>query len=219
MTDNSVPESTLADSTNEINDMNTARHRVYQLLSRLFAKELDWQMVKELNGNAAQAFWLQLATQSEFRPHVDAVVSVLAGLKTKANLLELAADYCGLFLVDTHNSVSPYASFYMGDRDTTLFGEQHQKITAFLQQHKLQIQSEFSEPADHIAVILAYAGHLALYGNPKNQIDFLQAYLASWLDRFVLQIEKTDPGRFYSALAQLTLAWLGSELEWLHSSQ
>lgn len=215
MTGSTESEPASTDCANEINEMNTARHRVYQLLSSLFARELDWPMVKELNSQRARDFWQQLATQPEFETHTNVIMTVIAGLKTDEDLLELAADYCGLFLVGTHNSASPYASLYMGDKNATLFGEQHQKIIGFLQQNKLQLQSDFAEPADHIAVILAYAGHLALNGTPQKQLDFLQTYLANWLSEFVMKVKETDQGYYYSALAQLTEAWITSEVEWL----
>jgi TorA-specific chaperone len=170
-----------------------------------------------MNAKEAQAFWQQLATQPEFKAHINVMVNMLAKLKTEEQLLELAADYCGLFLVGSQNSASPYASLYIGNQEATLFGEPHQQITVFLQQKKLQIQSSFPEPADHIAVILAYAGYLALNANIEEQAHYLQEHVANWLSEFVAKVKSSDSGNFYSALAQLTLAWINSELEYLVS--
>lgn len=203
---------TQQDDNHELTAINTARHRVYQLLSSLFAKELDQTRVDELSSAVAQAFWQQLATQGAFEPHVTAMVNTIAKLDSSEQQLELAADYCGLFLVGTRHSASPYASLYLGKEEDTLFGDEHQQIIEFLKQEKLQVKSDFVEPADHIAVILAYAGHLALQANDEQQLRFLQGYLANWLPNFVHKVKEADQGNFYSALVQLTQAWVDSEL-------
>lgn len=205
------------DSTND-NEINSARHRVYQLLSALFAKEIDPQLRDELNGHPAQNFLQQLATEPQFSAEVKTIQKTLAGLQTEADLLELAADYCGLFLVGSKQSASPYASLYSDEAKPTIFGQQHQQMTSFLQQHQLQLQSDFTKPADHLAVILAYGGHLTLNATESEQLKYLQSQLNNWLSQFVAQVVKTDPGGFYSALAQLTAAWVQSETDWLLAS-
>jgi TorA-specific chaperone len=197
------------------NEINSARSRVYQLLSALFAKEIDPQLRDELNGQPAQEFLQQLATEPQFSAEVKTIQRTLAGLQTEDDLLELAADYCGLFLVGSKQSASPYASLYSDEAKPTIFGQQHQQMTIFLQQHQLQLPSDFAEPADHLAVILAYGGHLTLNATESEQLQYLQSQLNIWLGQFVTQVVKTDPGDFYSALAQLTAAWVQSEIDWL----
>lgn len=119
----------------------------------------------------------------------------------------------------TRNSASPYASLYNQSKEELLFGELHHQIIAFLKQHKLQVQSDFVEPADHIAVILAYAGHLAINADINEQSILLNGYLANWLPTFATQVKQSDPSGFYTAVTQLTVAWVTSELEWLASFQ
>ena len=151
------------------------------------------------------------------------LVAELAKLNTDKALLELAADYCGLFLVGTKHSASPYASLYLTDKpaakgdEPLLFGEQHQQMTQFLKQSQLQVQSEFPEPADHLAVILAYVAHINMHRSNQEQLEFISKNLANWLATFVAKVVKVDTGNFYIALAQLTLAWVNSDLEWLES--
>jgi len=154
-------------------------------------------------------------------------VAELAKLNNDKALLELAADYCGLFLVGTKHSASPYASLYLANNlagkpatkgnEPLLFGEQHQQMTQFLKQSQLQVQSEFPEPADHLAVILAYVAHLNMHASDQEQLQFIRDNLANWLGRFVAKVAKVDTGTFYIALAQLTLAWVNSDVEWLES--
>jgi TorA-specific chaperone len=211
-------------------DINTARSRVYQLLSSLFAKEIDKNLAKELTSEQARAFFTQLASQECFTETISVIQQNLASLtllddvqNSEQNLLELAADYCGLFLIGTKHSASPYASLYVNQgggqqqKNSEIFGEHHQNMMSFLQQSGLQVQSDFKEPADHISVILAYAGHLILHRDESEQLKYLQQYLASWLDKFVMQVNKVDQGTFYRELANLTLTWIDSELLWLQA--
>lgn len=205
------------------NPVNQARSTIYQLLSSLFAKEVDHKTLHELTSTQAQAFWSQLAEEPNFKADVDVLVAELAKLNSDKALLELAADYCGLFLVGTNNSASPYASLYLTDTpvakgdEPLLFGEQHQQMTQFLKQSQLQVQSEFPEPADHLAVILAYVAHIAMHTSNQQQLEFIRDNLTNWLATFVAKVAKVDTGKFYIALAQLTLAWVNSDLEWLTS--
>ena len=105
-------------------DINHARALVYQLLSSLFAREVDEQRLKELTSEAAQQFWEQLSLEANFTQSVDKIRSMLNGIKSDEALLELAADYCGLFLVGTKHSASPYASLYLnGENEPLLFGQ------------------------------------------------------------------------------------------------
>ncbi|BAJ03223.1 molecular chaperone TorD [Shewanella violacea] len=213
-------------------DMNKARAMVYRLLSSLFAKEIDHQLLHELTSEPAKAFWTQLASEPSFKQDVDTLVTLLESLTSDKALLELAADYCGLFLVGTKHSASPYASLYLQDTNKSaadsqsnnspkgtkrgdqplLFGEQHQMMVQFLKQSQLQVQTSFPEPADHLAVILAYVEHLCLSASNEEQLSFIESYLNSWLGKFTAKVTQGDSGKFYSALAGLTLSWVRSDL-------
>ncbi|RTR32833.1 molecular chaperone TorD [Shewanella atlantica] len=205
--------------------INQARGMVYQLLSSLFAKEVDHQLLHELTSEQAQGFWAQLASESAFKADVDTLVSVLSELKSDKALLELAADYCGLFLVGTKHSASPYASLYLEDAEggstdePTLFGEQHQLMLQFLKQSQLQVQSSFPEPADHLAVILAYAAHLCNTADEAAQLEFIESYLNNWVGNFAAKVTQCDSGQFYSALTRLTQSWIQAEVTGLRAEQ
>lgn len=205
----------------DMNDsaVNQARAMVYRLLSSLFAKEIDHQILHELTGEQAQAFLAQLASEPAFKQDIGTLISVLNTLKTDKALLELAADYCGLFLVGSKHSASPYASQYLNGNghETPIFGEQHQQMLQFLKQSKLQVQTSFPEPADHLAVILAYAEHLCLHSDKETQLSFIEANLNNWLGNFTAKVIECDSGQFYSALARLTQNWVISDLDDLKS--
>ncbi|GIU06753.1 molecular chaperone TorD [Shewanella morhuae] len=190
-------------------DINHARALVYQLLSSLFAREIDEKRLKELTSEAAQQFWNQLGSDTQLSPSVDKICSRLNEIQDNEALLELAADYCGIFLVGTKHSASPYASLYLNTEDEPLlFGQQHQQMSEFLHQSKLQVQSHFPEPADHLAVMLAYMAHLCCHSDDSTQLRFLETCINSWLTTFTAQLIKCDKNGFYSAVAILTLEWV-----------
>jgi len=198
-----------------MNEVNSARAQFYQLLSSLFAKEVDSALRDELIGKQGQSLLQHLASEPEFKTAVDTINHQLSLLSNERQLFELAADYCGLFLVDGKQGASPYCGQYLQDNKTELFGQYHQKMTEVLAQGKLQLSSKFPEPADHIAAILAYLGYLCSDASRSEQSEFIRHYLQSWLNTFADTVNKHDQGGFYGALANLTNAWLTFDLAFL----
>ncbi|MCG9754139.1 molecular chaperone TorD [Shewanella insulae] len=196
---------------------NQARARVYRLLSDLFTKEIDHQRLQSLQSAEAQAFFDLLAGEPKLTSEVNTIQAVLAELGDEPALLNLAADYCGLFLVGGKQSANPYAGLYLtpeGDEEQPLlFGPQHQEMLAQLKQSKLGVQSDFPEPADHISVILAYVAQQATSLEDKAQQAFIAKYLDAWLAEFAKRVSDRDPGRFYQALARFTQTWVSLDCE------
>jgi len=217
----------------EVNQESQARAIVYNFLSSLFAKEVTADLVAQLTSEQGQGFLNSLALEPNLSAAVTEIKAKLTTLNAKEPLLELAADFCGLFLVDSRTSVSPYAGQYLSAKpsDATsnksgsfkkkdrieIFGELHQQMTEFLTENKLQIHSDFPEPGDHIAVILAYIAHLCVTAEHKEQLSFINRYLMTWLRDFTQQVTKHDHGLFYGAVADLTLQWLQMDVEDLQS--
>lgn len=218
------------DMTQEIAAENQARAIVYNFLSSLFAKEVNKDLVAQLISQEGQRFLSSLSLEDKLAAPINEINTKLAQLDSEESLLELAADFCGLFLVDGRTSVSPYAGQYIANElnsnlsngDTIsgkkkadkiqLFGELHQQMTEFLTNSNIQIHSDFPEPADHLAVMLAYLGHLCLSTSIDKKINFIEKYLMTWLANFTQQVKEHDTGRFYAAVAELTLEWVKLEL-------
>ena len=55
--------------------MNQGRSMVYKLLSSLFAKELDQQLLQELTASQAQAFFAQLASDPLLSQDIETINS------------------------------------------------------------------------------------------------------------------------------------------------
>ncbi len=225
----------------EISEEREARAIVYNFLSSLFAKEVTSDLVAQLTSAQGQSFLKSLALDPSLSASVNEINTKLVKLNSKESLLELAADFCGLFLVDGRTSVSPYAGQYLSveqggepseklsnaainesgskskKNKAQLFGELHQQMTEFLTDNKLQIHSDFPEPGDHIAVILAYIAHLCVTSKSEQQLNFINSYLMTWLNDFTQQVNKHDHGLFYCFVADLTLEWLKVDTEFLLS--
>jgi len=227
------PEATQEQELSEaLSEDNQARAIVYNFLSSLFAKEVTSELVTQLTSAQGKSFLNSLALEPSLTASVDEINAKLATLNSEESLLELAADFCGLFLVDGRTCASPYAGQYLtacpsdaikglgGKRkkdQIQIFGELHQQMTEFLTDNKLQIHSDFPEPGDHIAVILAYVAHLCITAEHKEQLHFIKCYLITWLKDFTEQVNKHDHGLFYSAVTNLTLQWLKIDIEDLQS--
>lgn len=65
--------------------------------------------------------------------------------------LELAADFCGLFLMTDKQAALPYASAYKQDE---------QEIKRLLVEAGMETSGNFNEPADHLAIYLELLSHL-----------------------------------------------------------
>ena len=119
----------------------------------------------------------------------------------------------------------PYASVYEGEGGSpALYGAAEARMRAFLASHALALQAHFREPADHLAVPLAYMAHLAerqavgrdIPGLAREQAEFLRAALLDWLGRFVHRCEEARP-KFdvYPALGALLLGFVRADLSFL----
>ena len=200
--------------------VNQARAMVYRLLSSLFAKEVEQAEWQALTTDKAAAFWQYLASEPDFNRDIQAIWNKLKTLTTDSLRLELAADYCGLFLVAGKGSVSPYLGSDL-DKDIqndTVFGPMHQKMVSFLNGQKLQVKSDFPEPADHIAVVLAYMEYIA-DEKESEQLAFLESYLKNWVELFADKVAEQDPGGFYKSLASFTRDWINSDIAWLQEGK
>jgi TorA-specific chaperone len=223
-----LKQETAQDTNQERVNENQARAMVYNFLSSLFAKEVTNKRVTQLTSVQGDNFLKSLAIEPSLAPYIEVIIAKLAQLNSEESLLELAADFCGLFLVDGKSSASPYAGQYLGNEQSKadngvlnvkkktdkihLFGESHQLMSEFLTNSNMQIHSDFPEPADHLAVMLAYLAHLSLYASVENQLNFINTYLMTWLNDFTQQVKKHDANGFYSAVAEFTLEWVKLEI-------
>lgn len=192
---------------------NIVRQNIYDFLARLFLHEITDDFVQEVNSAQGQDFLTGLASIQSMSEVVMALKKRFKLLGNEKSQLELAADYCALFILENRLEVSPYASYYLSDKEKLLFGEYHHKMTEMLKKRKLTLNSEFKEPADHIGVIISYLAWLIKSDTPSDeQAAFASAYLLSWLPKLSAGLQNYQGSTFYQHCAQFLLHWLEFDL-------
>ncbi len=126
-------------------------------------------------------------------------------------LLELAADYCTLFLRDQVSGALPYASIYLSNQELH-DSEYAIKIGEMIKNCGFLLNEDFNDLGDHISIELEFFSRLIDLPNEGNhgkqtlsQNFFIDNILLSWLPEFASRCSKKDTFGFYSASAMLLL--------------
>ncbi|EGF4902295.1 molecular chaperone TorD [Salmonella enterica subsp. enterica serovar Bredeney] len=179
---------------------------VYAWLALLFFREVDDEGLIQLQ-SAEIAGWLALLKR---QPALAASVALLeqkiAALSLRQDAqLELAADFCGLFLMTDKKSALPYASQYPQ--------QEPGMIKHLLLEAGMEVNDDFKEPTDHLAIYLELLSHLHFSlgeSFQQRRMNKLRqktlSSLLEWLPEFTNNCLKHDPYGFYAALSQLLLA-------------
>jgi TorA maturation chaperone TorD len=139
---------------------------------------------------------------------------------------ELLLDYTRLFLGPMKILAQPYGSVWLTD-DKTLMGETSMAVLALYQEGGFEMDEEFRELPDHIAVELEFLYLLLFRENEaslQGDIDklntvgalktrFLTEHLGLWISPFTKALESSAESDFYRQLARLTKSFLDLELE------
>ncbi|EJI6970105.1 molecular chaperone TorD [Salmonella enterica] len=179
---------------------------VYAWLALLFFREVDDEGLIQLQ-SAEIADWLALL---KLQPALAASVALLeqkiAALSLRQDAqLELAADFCGLFLMTDKKSALPYASQYPQ--------QEPGMIKHLLLEAGMEVNDDFKEPTNHLAIYLELLSHLHFSlgeSFQQRRMNKLRqktlSSLLEWLPEFTNNCLKHDPYGFYAALSQLLLA-------------
>lgn len=179
---------------------------LYAWLALLFFREVDDEGLIQLQ-SAEIADWLALL---KLQPALAASVALLeqkiAALSLRQDAqLELAADFCGLFLMTDKKSALPYASQYPQ--------QEPGMIKHLLLEAGMEVNDDFKEPTDHLAIYLELLSHLHFSlgeSFQQRRMNKLRqktlSSLLEWLPEFTNNCLKHDPYGFYAALSQLLLA-------------
>ncbi|MDM2944990.1 molecular chaperone TorD [Citrobacter sp. Cm038] len=182
---------------------------VYAWLARLFSRELDSESLLQLHASDMQDWYSLLKREPSLNQPVTILEEKIAALKLREEgQLELAADFCGLFLMSDTQAALPYASIYeqceSGDSE----------IKHLLFEAGMQTSETFNEPGDHLAIFLELLSHLHFSLGEENlnhlRINALRRKTVSVLLRLLPEFSanccKYDAFGFYAALSQLGLA-------------
>lgn len=209
----------------ELNILNEKRAEIYWWLSSLFFKELTEQDIAHYHSVEIRTFLTALADEESLAMEVKSLIDALNRLQDRQDAqLELAADFCDLFLKSDRDSALPYASVYT-DKGL-LNGKPAQLMRELLSHYNVNVDPNLNEPADHLAIQLDFLAHLVISNTPnqegsevnsalKTQSDFITQHLLSWLPLFVERCTQFDAFGFYAAAARLTLAFLQQDQRYI----
>ncbi|MGF1687031.1 molecular chaperone TorD [Photobacterium japonica] len=197
---------------------NEQRAEIYWWMSSLFARELTEQDIEQYQNGEMVTFLSGLAMTAALKAPVEHFRDALKRLDVRDDAqLELAADFCGLFLSTPKSGALPYASMYVG-KSGLMNDKPAQDMQALMETYNIAQRKEFNEPADHLAVELDFMGNLIIMANQCASVDdaetlmqaqlaFINAMLLNWLPQFTAKANEHDKFGFYAAAAEVLLAF------------
>ena len=198
------------------------RTSTYILLSRLYLKEVDAQLLAELH-----EMCYPMATGDD---DVDTgylyIATFLSNLWAES-LTELAVDYVRCFLgnhVDSYGAAYPYESVYTSEK-RLLMQEARDEVLAIYRSFGLEKRDDWGEGEDHVALELEFMRYLnercaAAFreGDVEEatrllvaQRNFLQYHLVSWVPMMTADLRGYAKTKLYQGLAYLTDGFLRTD--------
>lgn len=191
-----VPEAVI-----ESHEADALRAGIWTLLGRLLMDEPSTDMLQRLCGIELPA------------GEADALAQAWAGLHEAARTVDPAAlqiEFQNVFIGVGGGEVTPYASWYLTG---TLMDRPLVKLRDDLEQLGLAAREDCSEPEDHAAAVCEI---MALVIRDEDvdfdwQKDLFRRHVASWMARFLDDVEAAPSARFYRSVAALGRAFLNEE--------
>jgi TorA maturation chaperone TorD len=216
----------------ELISANDNRQAVYSFLAGMYAVEISKETLKDLAEK--RNLWFRLAEDSgargtEIAEGFKSLAEFAATLKESEMdkvLLELAAEYAGLFLGVRQVPPHPSESVYTGE-DKLIMQKARDEVLMIYRGMGLEKTKEFNEPEDHIALELRFMAYMCgktseALKNDSNaeakkylevQRDFLIEHLAKWVPMLVADILKGARREFYKAVAKITRGYVQMDRE------
>lgn len=198
----------------------------YGLLSRLYRKEADDRLLREMHGQKYRV--------STGNADVDdgnkLIANYLSGM-WENTVTELAADYMRVFFghgYSGHAAAYPFESVYTSEK-RLLMQEARAEVLAIYRAAGLDKQEDWKEGEDHIALELEYMQIMAqraatalikgdretCIANLTAQRNFLDDHLIGWAPMLAAEMKKFAKTDFYKGLASLTTGFLACDMELL----
>ena len=212
----------------ELSSLCQNRVDIYGLLSRLYCREVDENLLSDLKSTAFPAKTGNDNVDAGYRK----IATYLSG-NLHNNLMELAVDYVNVFLGSgnlTYSAAYPFESVYTSEK-RLMMQEARDEVLEVYRNANLEIDKGLKDPEDHIAVELLYMQKQsertkkALDNNEDNealelfaqQRDFFVNHLAAWTPMMTADMKRIAKTEFYRGLAFLTEGVLQVDREFLSS--
>ncbi|NLS11299.1 molecular chaperone TorD [Vibrio sp. SM6] len=210
----------------ELKAFNEQRAEIYWWLSSLFVKELSEEDIARYQSVEIRTFLSGLGNNEQLKTAIDAMIDALNRLQDRSDAqLELAADFCDLFLKTAKDGALPYASIYATESGL-LNGQPAREMETYLSEFGVEVTRELNEPADHLSIELDLLGNMIIRSNEleqerhmeeafSQQFDFINHVLLTWLPKFNQACQATDRFGFYAAASALLLAFCYLDRDYL----
>ena len=137
---------------------------------------------------------------------------------------DLLLDYTRLFLGPSHILAKPYGSFWL-EEQKTLMGESTMAVRELYRAGGFDMDEEFKELPDHVAVEMEFLYLLIFRQNEARQNGdqerlnavtamkkrFLAEHLGRWIGPFAETVKNSAESIFYRQLAELTALFVSME--------
>lgn len=177
------------------------------------------------------AMWVLLRSLEATPAAGDGVAAMHRALAagTPANAASaLGAAYTRIFDgAGGHAIAPPYRSVYES-AGGLLCQQATAEMDRVLRQHRMRLDDQVHEPADHLSIQLEVMSQLALrvaeeaelQSRPlppllAEQVDFLGTQLLAWVRHFAARVAAVDPSGYYAGLASVLVAFLDQDHAYL----
>ena len=191
----------------------------YELLGRLFQREVDAELLQSLCEGRYPAHTGNAHLDEGYRGLV-----VFLNHRGERTATDLNVDYLRTFIgntQDTSHVAYPYESVYTSP-ERLLMQDARDAVLAAYRSEKVALVNEHNEPEDHIgfelafcAVLLRRAGEALEAGDAaaaaalvEKERAFVCDHLAAWAPGFASDVARVAQTGFYRALSELLLGYL-----------
>ena len=221
-TANTTEEITL----DEFAQTNESRAKAYGLLSRLYAKEVDDELLEQLRKTAFPVHSGSVLADEGNRLMATYLSNVWSG-----TLQELAVDYVHAFIgsgMDAFSAAYPYESVYTSPK-RLMMQEARDEVLAIYRSQALDKAKTWKESEDHVAMECEFMAAMAkrtadacregdedkVTSLLLTQHNFLSDHLYAWTGMMTSDMRKFARTDFYKGLADYTDGFLESDFDLL----
>lgn len=220
-------------SVDDVKTANLSRERLYAFLSRIFANEIDEELLRTIIAVQPTIDLLASSQQTEdFREgstHLTDFVRqarALEGRERDELFTDLAVEYAGMLLAAGKNHLLTSESAYLGGHHL-YYDKPYAQVKNLYRRSHVEKRQDFLEPEDHIAVELDFMANLckemdSLLGqksvegalqNLKLQKEFLRDHLVKWVPDLCESMKKAAESKLYKSVAELTKGFISMEVQ------
>lgn len=180
------------------------RSRVYGLLARLFADIPPQEVIDSLS----------VVDVGDDTSPLAVAWRDLAAAAATSDPESLDIEYHALFIGIGRGEVMPFGSWY---QTGFLMGRPLVQLRDDLREFGLERESGVHEPEDHIGALFE---SMALLSGPDGvhlagQRAFFSAHLASWVERFMQDLQQANSADFYRAVGAFAERFVVTEKQYL----